>query len=101
LQIQAASDRTGRGGFSALRELGRNPAGGSVFIIVSFVRIRPMAGAARILRPFAWLAAFGFLVGFFGYLAVSPPAQAVAQADHGPSLTSGPASEDWNLPHHI
>ncbi len=61
-----------------------------------------MTGAAQVLKPFAWLALVAFLVGFFGFLAVNPPPRALAaHADSEASLTSGPASADWNLPKHI
>jgi hypothetical protein len=60
-----------------------------------------MSGALAFLRPFALLAAIAFVAGFFGYLAVGQPSRAVAQIAAQPALASGPASEDWNLPHHI
>lgn len=60
-----------------------------------------MSGAFAFLRPFAVLAAFAFVAGFFGYLALGQPSRAVAQIDMRPAATSFPASEDWNLPHHI
>jgi hypothetical protein len=64
-----------------------------------------MPGAAAALKPLAWLALFGFLVGFFGFLAVTPPSDTVARADPAPAISSGaasgPASEEWNLPRHI
>jgi hypothetical protein len=60
-----------------------------------------MSGALAFLKPFALLAAIAFVAGFFGYLALGQPDQAVAQITMQPAATSGPASEDWNLPHHI
>ncbi|MDB5495930.1 MAG: hypothetical protein JWP86_3267 [Phenylobacterium sp.] len=60
-----------------------------------------MSGAATFLRPFALLAAIAFVAGFFGYLALGQPDRAVAQISVQPAAASGPASEDWNLPHHI
>ena len=64
-----------------------------------------MTAAFAFLRPFVILAAFAFVAGFFGYLAVGQPSQAMAaitgQMAAQPTATSGPASEDWNLPHHI
>jgi hypothetical protein len=60
-----------------------------------------MSGAFAFLRPFALLAAIAFVAGFFGYLALGHPSRAVAEITAQPALTSGPASEDWNLPHHI
>lgn len=60
-----------------------------------------MTAAFAFLRPFAILAAIAFVAGFFGYLAIGQPTRAVAQVDMRAAATSGPASEDWNLPHHI
>jgi hypothetical protein len=60
-----------------------------------------MPGALAFLRPFALLAVIAFLAGFVGYLALGQPSQAVAQISAQPMTASGPASEDWNLPHHI
>ena len=59
-----------------------------------------MPGLAT-LKPFLWLAAAAFLVGFFGVLAVSRPARAIAAIEAQPAIASGPASADWNLPRHI
>ncbi len=53
-------------------------------------------------RPFLWVAAFAFIVGFAGYFAVGG-ATALA-AGHPPShaaTISGPASDAWNLPKEI
>jgi hypothetical protein len=60
-----------------------------------------MSGAFAFLRPFALLAAVAFVAGFLGYLALGQPSQAIAQITAQPAATSGPASDDWNLPHHI
>lgn len=64
-----------------------------------------MTAAFAFLRPFVILAAFAFVAGFFGYLALGQPSRAMAEvgADLAaqPAVASGPASEDWNLPHHI
>jgi len=62
----------------------------------------PATNVFDIARPFAWLAAFAFLVGFVSYLALGRPA--VAASAHGPQTVisaSGPASQDWNLPKRI
>ena len=61
------------------------------------------AGAIDVVRPFAWLAAIAFLVGFVSYLALGQPRLAPAQADDAarPAAASGPSSKDWNLPKHI
>jgi hypothetical protein len=60
-------------------------------------------GAIDLVRPFAWLAAIAFLVGFFAYLAVGYPTPAQAQDDDmaRASAASGPSSKDWNLPKQI
>jgi hypothetical protein len=61
-----------------------------------------MSGVFSLLRPFAWLAFVAFLTGFLGYLALGHPSQAQARPDDTQaSITSGPASDDWNLPKHI
>lgn len=60
-----------------------------------------MTAAIAFLRPFAVLAAVAFLAGFLGYLALGQPVHAMAQIDVQPAATSGPASDDWNLPKHI
>jgi hypothetical protein len=67
----------------------------------------PATGALDALKPFAWLAAIAFLVGFVSYLALGRPAHAVApfaEADY-PAAASGeaswPTSEEWNVPKHI
>ena len=59
----------------------------------------PITGA--MLRPLAWLAAAGFLAGFGGYLAIAKPLAADAAVEAQASMTSGPASDEWNLPKHI
>jgi uncharacterized membrane protein len=60
-----------------------------------------MSGAFAVLRPLALLAAIAFVAGFCGYLAIGQPSPAAAQVNLRPAATSGPASDDWNLPHHI
>jgi hypothetical protein len=60
-----------------------------------------MSGAVAFLKPFALLAALAFVAGFLSYLTLGPPARAIAQITAQPAATSGPASDDWNLPHHI
>ena len=66
----------------------------------------PATGAFDALKPFAWLAAIAFLVGFISYLALGRPAHAVAQIDAGyPAAVSDeaswPTSDQWNVPKHI
>ena len=49
-------------------------------------------------RPFAWLAALAFLLGFIGYLAVSVPVVATVYDDRPePARVSGPVSDEWNI----
>lgn len=49
-------------------------------------------------RPFAWLAALSFLIGFIGYLAVSAPVVATVYEDRPePARVSGPVSDEWNI----
>jgi hypothetical protein len=61
------------------------------------------SSAFEILKPFAWLASASFMVGFVSYLALGPSSHAVAREEaRAPipavsSLTSGPASQDWNF----
>jgi hypothetical protein len=57
----------------------------------------------ELFRPFLWLAAIAFLVGFVGTVALGGGATAVAeghQRAHAAAV-SGPASEEWNLPKRI
>lgn len=54
--------------------------------------------AADLAKPFAWLAALAFLLGFIGYLVLAAPV--VAHASDAPTAAraiSGPLSADWNL----
>ena len=56
----------------------------------------------EIMRPFAWLAVLAFVVGFLGQVLLSHPG--AARAPDRPTIeetVSGPASAEWNLPHHI
>jgi hypothetical protein len=62
----------------------------------------PTVNVFEIARPFAWLAALAFLVGFVSYLAMGRPATAAAHDHHAQSMAaSGPASAEWNLPKKI
>jgi len=48
------------------------------------------------------IAAIACVLGFAIYVALDGSAAAVAGPDlPGASITSGPASDDWNLPKHI
>ena len=62
------------------------------------------SGAFEILRPFAWLAAIAFMVGFVSYLALGPTSSAVAREGAQPTYSdtaSWPSSEEWNVAKHI
>jgi hypothetical protein len=61
----------------------------------------PASNLSEIARPFAWLAAFAFLVGFVGYLALGRPAAAAGEGARQELIASGPASKAWNLPKKI
>ncbi|WP_309089015.1 hypothetical protein [Phenylobacterium sp.] len=63
-----------------------------------------MSAATAALRPFLWLAAIAFLIGFLSYLALGRPGPAMAHPteDAGWSATvSAPVSDEWNTPKHI
>jgi len=63
-----------------------------------------MTGAFAFVRSLTLIAAVAFMAGVVGYLALGRPsaASAAAQLDIRPSaVSSGPASDDWNLPKHI
>jgi hypothetical protein len=59
------------------------------------------ASATDVVKPFAWLAAIAFLVGFFSYLALGHPTPAQAEDTARAAAVSGPSSDDWNLPKRI
>jgi ABC-type sugar transport system substrate-binding protein len=61
-----------------------------------------MTGVLAFVRSLALIAAVAFLAGFAGYLAIGRPSAAAAQPEVKPvAVSSGPASDDWNLPKHI
>jgi hypothetical protein len=60
--------------------------------------MQPASADENPARPFAWLAALAFLLGFIGYLAVSAPVVASAYEQRPePSRVSGPVSAEWNI----
>ena len=62
----------------------------------------PDATVYEMVRPFAWLAVAAFVIGFLGQVLVGSAGSAVAKDRPGiEQEVSGPASDDWNLPHHI
>ena len=57
---------------------------------------------AEVVKPYLWLAAVAFIVGFVSYLAVGRPAPALAQENGWAAAhVSAPVSDDWNLPKRI
>ncbi len=62
-----------------------------------------MTDVVAALRPFLWLAAIAFLVGFASYLVLARPGELVtqAQADGWSARVSAPVSDEWNTPKHI
>ncbi|MDE2486095.1 MAG: hypothetical protein KGO51_01740 [Alphaproteobacteria bacterium] len=61
-----------------------------------------MNGVLSFLKPFAWLVAIAFVSGFLGYLVVGRPSRAAAHEGlQTAAASSGPASDEWNLPKHI
>lgn len=60
-----------------------------------------MPFAPHALRPFLWLAAVAFLVGFVSYLALGRPGVAVAGQAYSQAPVSAPVSDEWNIPKHI
>jgi hypothetical protein len=61
----------------------------------------PSDNPFTIARPFLWLAALAFLIGFLGYLALGHPNISVAHSRAQPVAVSGPSSAEWNMPKHI
>jgi hypothetical protein len=59
----------------------------------------PTHDAFDILKPFMFLAAIAFAVGFFCYLALAPSGPPRDRI--WPTAVSGPSSDDWNLIKHI
>jgi hypothetical protein len=61
-----------------------------------------MTGAFAFVRSLMLIAAVAFVAGFAGYLAIGRPSAAAAHPDvRASAVSSGPASDDWNLPKHI
>jgi hypothetical protein len=54
-------------------------------------------GVSRLARPFLWLAALAFLVGFIGYLLLAGPVVAYTSQEPSARTISGPVSADWNI----
>lgn len=55
------------------------------------------------LRPYLWLAAVAFIVGFLSYLAMGRPTPALAEelSAPAPAALMAPASDEWNIPKRI
>jgi hypothetical protein len=60
-----------------------------------------MTGAFALLKSLSLIAVVAFALGFVGYLALGHSSAAAARAEPAPMISSGPASDDWNLPKHI
>lgn len=60
-----------------------------------------MPGPLYVIKPYLWLAAIAFLVGFFSYLAIGRPDVAVAHEEAWPTAASAPVSDEWNVPKRI
>ena len=57
---------------------------------------------AEVLKPYLWLAAIAFFVGFISYMTLGAPSQAVAQEDDvWTAEASAPVSDEWNVPKRI
>ena len=59
---------------------------------------------ADALRPYLWLAAFAFIVGFVSYIALGRPAVAEERVGWSPATSeqvSAPVSDEWNIPKRI
>ena len=54
------------------------------------------------LKPYLWLAAIAFAVGFVSYVALGPATPAVAQQGARPvQPVAVPVTDDWNVPKQI
>ena len=61
-----------------------------------------MPDLMEVLKPYLWLAAIAFFVGFVSYLTLGGPTPAVAQEESTwSSAVSAPVSDEWNLPKRI
>lgn len=58
---------------------------------------------ADLFKPYLWLAAIGFAIGFLSYVAVTPVEREVTVSlpMGWASAASAPASDDWNFPKEI
>ena len=63
----------------------------------------PAMTPADLFKPYLWLAALGFAIGFLSYVMVTPMSTDVTVdlPSGWASPTSAPASDDWNLPKSI
>jgi hypothetical protein len=57
------------------------------------------------MRPYLWLTAIAFLVGFLSYVAIGPSSPAVAREAAAPRPAAlaapGPVAGEWNVPKRI
>lgn len=63
----------------------------------------PAMTPADLFKPYLWLAAIGFAIGFLSYVAVAPTTTNVTVdlPSGWASAASAPASNDWNMPKEI
>ena len=66
------------------------------------VPVTPARAARDLLRPFVLMAVVAFVLGFLGYVALTPPPGAPEAATASPlPEAAATTSDDWNLPKHI
>lgn len=62
----------------------------------------PATDVLEIAKPFAWMAALAFLVGFCSYIVLGQANPASAQEEpYAAARISAPSSDAWNIPKHI
>jgi hypothetical protein len=62
----------------------------------------PVTTTFELVRPFLWLAAAAFMIGFVSCLVFAgPTASAQSHPNVQPAVISGPSSAQWNLPKRI
>ena len=59
------------------------------------------AGLLHALKPYLWLAAAAFLVGFLSYAGLEARPAPPQAEELSPPRVAAPMSDDWNLPKHI
>ena len=56
---------------------------------------------AEFIKPYLWLAALAFVVGFLSYFALGRPVEAQVSKAPMRAAISAPVSDEWNVPKHI